>query len=129
MPFGRNDPFAPLVSTLAGGAAARAGSGAGTAGPSGGAPTPAPAVFPIEAFRLLGVFQGRTGPEALVSYNTPEGPQSGGVRLGEKGGQSKLLPSGWTLVSVSPGGKTLGDSSSITVAQGAQRRKIEMLIP
>jgi len=128
VPFGRTDPFAPLVSLLPAGAGA--GTGAGAAGSSGGAATPAPAVFPRDAFRLLGVFQGKTGPEALVSYNTTQGPQSGGVRLGEKGGKTtKLLPSGWTLVAIAPGGKTMEDSSKIIVANGAQKVPIVMPIP
>lgn len=110
VPFGRQDPFAPLPSTQVAG---------GPGGPGGApaAPTSAP-----PGFVLNGVLRGGRGPEALVTY----GGSTGSLRPGDRGGEGKLLPQGWTLQSVAFGGRGPMDSPSVTLLYGGQRVKVTL---
>ena len=112
VPFGRPDPFAPLVSMVPAGTAA---------GGAGGTSRPAPAVAP-EGFVLNGVLRGGRGPEALVTY----GGNSGSLRPGDRGGSGKLLPAGWSLAAIAFGGSSPLDPPSITLLRGGQRVRVSL---
>lgn len=111
VPFGRQDPFAPLPSMQV--------AAAGAPGSGGGSVLVATAP---PGFVLNGVLRGGGGPEALVTY----GGSTGTLRPGDRGGAGKLLPQGWSLQSVAFGGRGPLDPPSVTLLYGGQRVKVTL---
>jgi Tfp pilus assembly protein PilP len=82
---GRKDPFAPL------GVAATGSTGAATR------PASAPPPAFLQDFRVTGVIHSGARSEAVVTYKS----LSGSLREGDRGGgNTDLLPSGWSVASV-----------------------------
>jgi hypothetical protein len=120
VPFGRVDPFAPLLvaaASLPVTAAGTTAAGATTATAQAQASRQA-----LGDLQLTGVIQGGGSAAALVTSGT----LSGSLKLGDRGGKTPLLPPGWRVAQISVGGRSLQDSPSLTLVSAGQRVTLKL---